>query len=294
MARSSAPSRERIVAGAADMISRRGLNATSIRELAKHAKAPLGSTYHYFPEGKQQLATEAVRYAGGAVARILRKELDAGPVAGLRAFLALWRGIVVESDFRAGCPVLAVSVEEPPADEIPPALVAAAEAFEEWEQLLAAGTAGARRRLRPGSGARGPHRGIRRGRHRHVPRQAQHGPPGPGGAAARSTHRRRARPSGMTAQGSPGPRLRPRACRTRARKGLPGADHRVRAGVVAEERRRRPLERGSAVPEDSAVPTVLMTLGSLGTVPALAGTGGYAVRRRAGQSLPSGAPWSAT
>ncbi|QJS99846.1 TetR/AcrR family transcriptional regulator [Streptomyces asoensis] len=137
MAKSSAPSRERIVAGAADLISRRGLNAASIRDLAKHARAPLGSTYHYFPEGKQQLATEAVRYAGGAVAGILRKELDAGPVAGLRAFLALWRGIVVDSDFRAGCPVLAVSVEEPPADEIPPALVAAAEAFEGWERLLA-------------------------------------------------------------------------------------------------------------------------------------------------------------
>ncbi|MCW8379060.1 TetR/AcrR family transcriptional regulator [Streptomyces justiciae] len=137
MAKSSAPSRERIVAGAADMISRRGLNATSIRELAKHAKAPLGSTYHYFPEGKQQLATEAVRYAGTAVERILRKELDAGPAAGLRAFLALWRGIVVDSDYRAGCPVLAVSVEEPPGDEIPPALAAAAEAFEGWERLLA-------------------------------------------------------------------------------------------------------------------------------------------------------------
>lgn len=137
MVKPSAPSRERIVAGAADMISRRGLNATSIRELAKHAKAPLGSTYHYFPEGKGQLATEAVRYAGGAVARILRKELEAGPVAGLRAFLALWRGIVVESDFRAGCPVLAVSVEEPAAGEVPPALAAAAEAFEDWERLLA-------------------------------------------------------------------------------------------------------------------------------------------------------------
>jgi AcrR family transcriptional regulator len=137
VAESSAPSRERIVAGAADLISRRGLNAASIRELAKHAKAPLGSTYHYFPEGKRQLATEAVRYAGGAVSRVLRKELDAGPVAGLRAFLALWRGIVVESDFRAGCPVLAVAVEEPPADEIPPALAAAAEAFEDWERLLA-------------------------------------------------------------------------------------------------------------------------------------------------------------
>ncbi|MCQ9181651.1 TetR/AcrR family transcriptional regulator [Streptomyces sp. IBSBF 2953] len=137
MPKSSTPSRERIVAGAADMISRRGLSATSIREMAKHAKAPLGSTYHYFPEGKQQLATEAVRFTGEWVARSLRKELEAGPAAGLRAFLSLWREIVVESDFHAGCPVLAVAIEEPPTDEIPPALAAAAEVFAQWQSLLA-------------------------------------------------------------------------------------------------------------------------------------------------------------
>ncbi|MFF0084455.1 TetR/AcrR family transcriptional regulator [Streptomyces canus] len=138
MTKPSPAARERIVAGAADMISRRGLNATSIREMAKHARAPLGSTYHYFPEGKQQLATEAVRHTGEWVARRLRKELEAGPVAGLRAFLALWRKIVVDSDFRAGCPVLAVSIEEPPTDETPPAVVAAAEVFTSWESLLSA------------------------------------------------------------------------------------------------------------------------------------------------------------
>ncbi|MFB8137892.1 TetR/AcrR family transcriptional regulator [Streptomyces mirabilis] len=138
MVKSSAPSRERIVAGVADMISRRGLSATSIREMAKHAKAPLGSTYHYFPEGKQQLAAEAIRFTGEWVAGSLRKELEAGPAAGLRAFLGLWRKIVVESDFHAGCPVLAVAIEEPPTDEIPPALAAAAEVFEQWEDLLAA------------------------------------------------------------------------------------------------------------------------------------------------------------
>lgn len=138
MPHTSMPSRERTVAGAADMIGRRGLSATSIREMAKHAKAPLGSTYHYFPEGKQQLADEAVRYAGERVARTLRKELEAGPAAGLKAFLDLWRKIVVDSDFRAGCPVLAVAIEEPPAGEIPPALTAAAEVFEHWESLLAA------------------------------------------------------------------------------------------------------------------------------------------------------------
>ncbi|MEU4163431.1 TetR/AcrR family transcriptional regulator [Actinoplanes sp. NPDC026670] len=129
--------RQRIVAGAADMISRRGLTATSIREMAKHSGAPLGSTYHYFPDGKQQLATEAVRYTGDTIAHSLRKALRAGPAAGLEAFLALWRAIVVDTDFRAGCPVLAVAIEEPPDGPTPPALAAAAQAFTDWENLLA-------------------------------------------------------------------------------------------------------------------------------------------------------------
>ena len=60
MSENAAESRQRLVAGAADMMRRRGLNATSVRELAKHAQAPLGSTYHYFPGGKYQLAAEAV------------------------------------------------------------------------------------------------------------------------------------------------------------------------------------------------------------------------------------------
>ncbi|MEX0170660.1 TetR/AcrR family transcriptional regulator [Streptomyces sp. LMG1-1-1.1] len=137
MTDSSPQARERIVAAAADMIRRRGLNATSIRETAKHAAAPLGSTYHYFPGGKQQLTTEAVRYAGDVVARRLREDLGAGPVAGLRALLALWRDILVGADFHAGCTVLAVAVEEPPEAEIPPALTAAAEVFDQWEELLA-------------------------------------------------------------------------------------------------------------------------------------------------------------
>lgn len=129
--------RRRIVIGAADMLSRRGLTATSVRELAKHAQAPLGSTYHYFPGGKQQLATEAVRYAGETVSRALSKRLQAGPVEGLRAFLALWRKTVLDSGFRAGCPVLAVAVEEPADEAATEAIVAAAEVFTAWEKLLA-------------------------------------------------------------------------------------------------------------------------------------------------------------
>lgn len=128
------PSRQQLVAGAADMIRRRGLNATSIREVAKHARTPLGSTYHYFPGGKQQLATEAVRFAGDTVARVLKKKLQDGPAEGIRGFFALWREILVRTDFQAGCPVLAVSIEEPVDGAV---LAAASEAFIGWETQLA-------------------------------------------------------------------------------------------------------------------------------------------------------------
>lgn len=131
------PSRRQLVAGAADMIRRRGLNATSIREVAKHAGTPLGSTYHYFPGGKQQLAIEAVRFAGDLVTRTLEKKLRAGPVDGLRAFLALWREILTSTDFEAGCPVLAVSIEEAADEGRLPVLAAAAEVFTGWETQLA-------------------------------------------------------------------------------------------------------------------------------------------------------------
>ncbi|MFI7067587.1 TetR/AcrR family transcriptional regulator [Kribbella sp. NPDC050124] len=130
--------RQQLVAGAADMIRRRGLNATSIREVAKHSGAPLGSTYHYFPGGKHELAAEAVRYAGDTVAGILAAKLRIGPVEGLRAFLALWREVITSTDYQAGCPVLAVSIEETPVgEERPAAVTAAGTAFTTWSSQLA-------------------------------------------------------------------------------------------------------------------------------------------------------------
>jgi AcrR family transcriptional regulator len=134
--KNTADSRQRLVVGAADMLRRRGLNATSVRELAKHAQAPLGSTYHYFPGGKYELAAEAVRWADDVTARALTEELRAGPLAGLRAFLDTWRKIVLDSDFHAGCPVLAVSVEDLPEHETAPREAAAA-AFQNWTAILA-------------------------------------------------------------------------------------------------------------------------------------------------------------
>lgn len=136
MPRPNPEARQRLVMAAADMLRRRGLNATSVRDVAKHAQAPLGSTYHYFPGGKQQMVAEAVQFTAGVVGKTVRRELEAGLLPGLRAFLAHWRQALLDTDFRAGCPVLAVAAEEPEDDEAL-ALAAAGDAFSGWVSLLA-------------------------------------------------------------------------------------------------------------------------------------------------------------
>ncbi|BDY29057.1 TetR/AcrR family transcriptional regulator [Mycolicibacterium mageritense] len=137
MPEATGDARGRLVAGTADMLRRRGLNAASVREVAKHAGAPLGSTYHYFPGGKYQLAAEAVRWADDLTARALSDAMAAGPREGLRQFLGMWREILVDSEFRAGCPVLAVCVEDVPDDGSAPR-EAAVFAFSNWVSILAA------------------------------------------------------------------------------------------------------------------------------------------------------------
>ena len=125
-------SRQRMLIAAAEMLARHGLNATSIREMAKRAEAPVGSTYHHFPGGKQQVLVEAVQLAGARVDAGLERQLQAGLAAGLKGFLAMWRDILQREQFRVGCPVMASVVEEPTEDIVEPVLDAAARVFEGW------------------------------------------------------------------------------------------------------------------------------------------------------------------
>jgi AcrR family transcriptional regulator len=109
----SSDTRAKMVAGAADLMSRRGVNATSMREVVRHTATPRGSIGHHFPRGKQQLIEDALVFAGKQVSGPLEHLTQSrGAVAGLRAFIALWRQTLERTKFQAGCPVLAVSVEQ--------------------------------------------------------------------------------------------------------------------------------------------------------------------------------------
>jgi len=126
-----------VIDAAAQMLARVGLNATSIREVTKLAEAPLGSTYHHFPGGKQELLARATHMAGDKVEALLVELLRNGAVQGLQQFLAMWRERLLRSQFRAGCPVLAAAVEEPVDAVASQPRAAAAEVFVRWQGHLA-------------------------------------------------------------------------------------------------------------------------------------------------------------
>jgi AcrR family transcriptional regulator len=130
--------RERMVISAALLIRERGAQPTAIADVLEHSGAPRGSAYHYFPGGRTQLLCEAIDYSGEYVAAKIANA-DCGLDA-LDGLVAYYRKQLLRSDYRAGCPVVAVTVEAgDPAkqDQATPVIDRAAAAFTRWTDLIA-------------------------------------------------------------------------------------------------------------------------------------------------------------
>ncbi|WP_283614254.1 TetR/AcrR family transcriptional regulator [Mycolicibacterium poriferae] len=133
-----ASARERMVVSAALLIRERGAHPTAIADVLAHSGAPRGSAYHYFPGGRTQLLCEAVDYAGEFMAAHLGRAssgLDA-----LDDLFEYYRDELQRSDFRAGCPVVAVAVEAGDPDKPEQSAAVrerAAAVFARWRQVIA-------------------------------------------------------------------------------------------------------------------------------------------------------------
>jgi AcrR family transcriptional regulator len=125
-----------MVVSAALLIRERGAHATAISDVLEHSGAPRGSAYHYFPGGRTQLLCEAVDYAGEHVATIIAKA--GGSLELLDTLIDKYRRQLLDTDFRAGCPVVAVSVEAgEQSDRESPVVERAAAVFDRWSDLIA-------------------------------------------------------------------------------------------------------------------------------------------------------------
>ena len=126
--------RERMIESALVLMGEQGVEAMSFSQVIEHSGAPRGSIYHHFPGGKAELVEEATRYAGDVVVQLVEDTLEQhdDPVAAVHAVAEFWRTVLHDSDFAAGCPVLAATLE---GDRSPGARDAARDVFGRWEHL---------------------------------------------------------------------------------------------------------------------------------------------------------------
>ncbi|MGW8888609.1 TetR/AcrR family transcriptional regulator [Streptomyces sp. NPDC055749] len=128
--------RERIVRATSTLMQRQGFDGTGIKQISQEAEATLGSVYHFFPGGKQQLAVAAVQHGDREFADLLREILDSEDDAA-EAIIACTRSLAEglrDSDWIDGCPVTATALGT--AGRFPDIQQAAAEAFARWQSIV--------------------------------------------------------------------------------------------------------------------------------------------------------------
>jgi TetR/AcrR family transcriptional regulator, lmrAB and yxaGH operons repressor len=129
-------SRTKMVQSAASLIASHGVTATSFSEVLADSGAPRGSIYHHFPDGKKQLAHDAISWTSERVLGYLRACPAGSGSDILRSFIGLWRQVVESSSGSSGCAVAGVAVDTVAADD-PELLGAVQSTFRDWVTTLA-------------------------------------------------------------------------------------------------------------------------------------------------------------
>jgi AcrR family transcriptional regulator len=124
-----------MVKSAAALIGKHGLSATSFSDVIAKSGAPRGSIYHHFPEGKKQLAEEAIQWTSAQILAYQRACDATTPAGVLHWFVDLWRQSLLASGCTAGCPVVGVAINTVAGEVDLIAVVRAA--FQSWMALLA-------------------------------------------------------------------------------------------------------------------------------------------------------------
>src|SRR6516225_1895503 len=125
-------SKEQMVEGAIQLLATKGLQATSFSEVLSLTGAPRGSIYHHFPKGKNELIAAALDLTSQRTLQRLETKRGASAHAITEFFLDLWRKLLVYSQFRAGCAVLAVTIAAD-SDEL---REKTASIFDAWQKKL--------------------------------------------------------------------------------------------------------------------------------------------------------------
>jgi TetR/AcrR family transcriptional repressor of lmrAB and yxaGH operons len=128
--------RDRILDATIRLLRRQGYTATGIKQIVSEGDAPLGSVYHYFPGGKEQIGVEALMRSGDRMRQTLERAGDAPDLpAAINHYFVHHAERLRDSDYSRGCPIATVALET--ASDIEPIRRACEEVFASWRTTLA-------------------------------------------------------------------------------------------------------------------------------------------------------------
>jgi TetR/AcrR family transcriptional regulator, lmrAB and yxaGH operons repressor len=106
-------SRQRMIEAAIALMRGSGLSGAGINEIVRESGAPRGSFYHFFPAGKQQIATEALDVYAERVQAFIEAALASrsAPADKVRALFDAFARRAEDGAFRSSCAVGAVSLD---------------------------------------------------------------------------------------------------------------------------------------------------------------------------------------
>lgn len=127
--------RERMIRAGAELLASRGYAATGMLDVIAAAKAPRGSIYFHFPEGKDQLVSEALDLSTGRALQRATAAVEASASTGeaIRLTGEHLAKLLEATGFRMGCPVATVALEIANTDN--PVLDTARAFFDRWRSL---------------------------------------------------------------------------------------------------------------------------------------------------------------
>ena len=129
--------REEIIATTCELLELQGYHATGLNQIVQESGAPKGSLYHYFPQGKEELAAEAIERSAQAIRENIERVMGQydDPVAAVATFIRGLAGHVAASGFRQGGPITAVALEAASTNER--LRLACSDAYRAWQEPFA-------------------------------------------------------------------------------------------------------------------------------------------------------------
>lgn len=126
--------RTNMLHSAVDVLRERGAAGVTIDEVLARSGAPRGSVYYHFPDGRNQILTEALRMAGDSITALIDEAATTGGIALIRTFVEFWDRSLVDDDFAAGCPVMAAAIGS--GDDEPDLVGVAGTVFGHWRDAM--------------------------------------------------------------------------------------------------------------------------------------------------------------